>query len=180
MNSYWDHYKFRLECPSVGDDVEVAWRGKFRLEAQDVYQGLAWWVAKVVETKPSRDSTLPLKYKIHYPGWESRWDEWVDRRRLRWGMGKDLTTRIAANDPIELWCCGFNVPGAWLESTVRRVKREKYLVLRSPTSGSVWVDRDRIRPRRKKASTEIGPTGTVGVPGSFDGLCVPRSACTIS
>ena len=79
----------------AGDSVEVAWRGKFRLEAQDIYQGLAWWVAKVVETKAPR-------YKIQYPGWEPRWDEWVDRRRLRWGMDRDITSRIAVNDKIEV------------------------------------------------------------------------------
>ena len=79
----------------AGDSVEVAWRGKFRLEGRDIYQGLAWWVAKVVETKAPR-------YKIQYPGWEPRWDEWVDRRRLRWGMDRDTTSRIAVNDRIEV------------------------------------------------------------------------------
>tara|TARA_B110000090_G_scaffold192162_1_gene225334 strand:- start:158 stop:352 length:195 start_codon:yes stop_codon:yes gene_type:complete len=50
----------------------VAWRGKFRLEAMDVYQGLAWWVAEIVDKHTEQG-----KYKIRYPGWESRWDEWV-------------------------------------------------------------------------------------------------------
>jgi hypothetical protein len=31
-------YYRRLLDPWVGDKVEVAWRGKFRLEAMDVYQ----------------------------------------------------------------------------------------------------------------------------------------------
>jgi len=35
--------------PSLCGQVEVAWRGKFRLEASEVYQGLAWWVAEVVD-----------------------------------------------------------------------------------------------------------------------------------
>lgn len=32
----------------VGDKVEVAWSGKFRLESLKVYNGMAWWLAHVV------------------------------------------------------------------------------------------------------------------------------------
>lgn len=143
----WELFRGRLESPHVGDSVEVAWRGKFRLEAQDVYQGLAWWIATVVERG--------ARYKIHYPGWESRWDEWVDRRRLRWGSDKDITTQLNPKDRVELWCCGFNVPGAWLETSIKKVRRDKYAVHRSQGAGTVWVDRDRLRPRRRKLrSTE--------------------------
>jgi hypothetical protein len=39
----------RLLDPHVGDLVEVAWKGKFRLESLDIYQGLAWWSAIVVD-----------------------------------------------------------------------------------------------------------------------------------
>lgn len=35
--------------PQVGDKVEVAWKGKFRLESLEVYNGTAWWVARVVD-----------------------------------------------------------------------------------------------------------------------------------
>jgi len=80
-------YYRRLLDPWVGDLVEVAWRGKFRLEAMDVYQGLAWWEAVVVDKEEASDSTdgadsgaraagggehdgfrLAARYKIHYPG----------------------------------------------------------------------------------------------------------------
>lgn len=40
--NYRQAFKIRLADPQIGDKVEVAWRGKFRLEALDVYQGLAW------------------------------------------------------------------------------------------------------------------------------------------
>mmetsp|Transcript_4267 Transcript_4267/g.4430 ORF Transcript_4267/g.4430 Transcript_4267/m.4430 type:complete len:297 (+) Transcript_4267:156-1046(+) len=60
-------FRSRLADPQLGDKVEVAWRGKFRLEALDVYQGLAWWVAEIVDKHTSQG-----KYKIHYPGWESK------------------------------------------------------------------------------------------------------------
>ena len=51
-------YHERLLDPHVGDKVEVAWRGKFRLEALDIYQGLAWWVARVV------DKAEGYRYKV--------------------------------------------------------------------------------------------------------------------
>ncbi len=36
MNSF----QLRLNDPEIGDKIEVAWKGKFRLETQDVYQGI--------------------------------------------------------------------------------------------------------------------------------------------
>ncbi len=95
--------------------VEVAWKGKFRLESLDIYQGLAWWSAVVVDKR--QDGS---RYKIHYPGWDPRWDEWVHRDRLRWTVEQDLNLRIVAHDDVEIWCCGSNVPGAWLEAKVRK------------------------------------------------------------
>lgn len=43
------HHQERLLDPHIGDLVEVAWKGKFRLESLDIYQGLAWWTAIVVD-----------------------------------------------------------------------------------------------------------------------------------
>lgn len=65
--NYLAAFRSRLANPQTGDKVEVAWRGKFRLEALDVYQGLAWWVAEVVDKHASQG-----KYKIRYPGWENK------------------------------------------------------------------------------------------------------------
>jgi hypothetical protein len=45
----WRVKQERLLDPHVGDLVEVAWKGKFRLESLDIYQGLAWWSAIVVD-----------------------------------------------------------------------------------------------------------------------------------
>ena len=39
---------------------------------------------------------LSSRYKIHYPGWISRWDEWVDRKRLRWSW--QTNDEVAATD----------------------------------------------------------------------------------
>ena len=147
--------------------TQVAWRGKFRLEAMEVYQGLAWWEAVVVDKEvvapvaaaaaasaadpahPSSSSTSPVpgglhrsptlrgssgygtrlnennngggnggaatgstathaasaaglsaRYKIHYPGWISRWDEWVDRSRLRWSWHTNNEAAIKTGDEV--------------------------------------------------------------------------------
>lgn len=45
-----------------------------------------------------------------------RWDEWVPKARLRWAVDKNEIVQIQSDDIVELWCCGANVPGAWLES----------------------------------------------------------------
>jgi hypothetical protein len=144
--TYLSEFRTRLADPHIGDRVEVAWRGKFRLEAADVYQGLAWWVAEVVDKHPVHG-----KYKIRYPGWESRWDEWVPRSRLRWAVDMNCIEQIRANDTVELWCIGANVPGAWLESTVKKVKGNKYCVGRVLSSGPLWVERHRLRPVKHHA-----------------------------
>jgi hypothetical protein len=133
-------FKKRLEDPEIGDKVEVAWRGKFRLETQDVYQGLAWWLAEIVDKNPAEE-----KYKIRYPGWESRWDEWVPRSRLRWTVQPNKLVSIYVGDIVELWCCGVNVPGAWLETKVKKIRGNRYCLGKVISSGSLWVERDRIR-----------------------------------
>lgn len=56
---------------------------------------------------------------LNHNRWDSRWDEWVHRDRLRWTVEQDLNLRIGPNDDVEIWCCGSNVPGAWLEAKVR-------------------------------------------------------------
>ena len=145
-NDYRTHYQKRMIDPELGDKVEVAWRGKFRLEAMDVYQGLAWWCAEIVDKHTELE-----KYKIRYPGWESRWDEWVPRSRLRWAVERNTLCQITAGSVVELWCCGANVPGAWLESKVKKVRGNRYCINRVLTSGAtfqskpLWVDRDRLR-----------------------------------
>lgn len=49
VHKFKDLFKQRLLDPHIGDLVEVAWKGKFRLESLDIYQGLAWWSAIVVD-----------------------------------------------------------------------------------------------------------------------------------
>lgn len=146
-SGYYSAFCERLQDPHVGDKVEVAWRGKFRLEAVDVYQGLAWWLAEVVDKHSSQK-----KCKIRYPGWDSRWDEWVPRSKLRWSVEKNLQRSIRPKDAVEIWCCGATVPGAWLESRVKKVRDGRYCVGRVLSTGSLWVERERLRPLKKSSA----------------------------
>jgi hypothetical protein len=79
-------------------------------------------------------------------GWDARWDELVERKRLRWSVDHDKISPISVNDRVELWCCGQSVPGAWLDTVVKKIKRNLYGVLKSHSSSVIWVPRDRIRP----------------------------------
>lgn len=42
-------FNFNFFVWQVGDEVQVAWKGKFRLESLEVYDGTAWWLARVVD-----------------------------------------------------------------------------------------------------------------------------------
>lgn len=135
-------YQLRIRSPCIGDKVEVAWRGKFRLEAQEVYQGLAWWVAEVVDCHEEQN-----RYKIRYCGWDDDWDDWIPRDRLRWAVESNVVKRIHPNDNVELWCFGSNVPGAWLETKVTKIRGNRYYLDNQviAQSGQMWVRRDRLR-----------------------------------
>ena len=168
--TYKQLFKERIRDPQIGDKVEVVWQGKFRLEAFEVYHGRAWWVAEVVDKHTEQRS-----YKIRYPGWESRWDEWVPRERLRWAVEKNLTAKLATNDDVELWCFGSNVPGAWLETKIRKIKHGRYCVGKVYSQGALWVERGRLRPVFKALdqSPSRTPTETDGARSALlrMGLC---------
>lgn len=142
--SMYNAFHARLKDPSLGDKVEVAWKGKFRLETNDVYQGLAWWRAEIVDKH-----TAQKRYKIHYPGWESRWDEWVPSSRLRWMAERNDKEAVHVGDVVEVWCCGVNVPGAWLETKVKKIKSGMYCLGKVMSSGNLWVERNRLRLVRR-------------------------------
>lgn len=52
-----------LKAARVGQRIDVEWHG-------------SWWPAEVVSVKNGF-------YKIHYAGWGSEWDEWVELSRMR-------------------------------------------------------------------------------------------------
>lgn len=99
------------------------------------------------EALPSLNARSMRRYRVHYPGWDSRWDEWVDLHRLRWELDRDVDTEIEVNTVVELWCTGVNVPGAWLEARVRRIRGGMYYLGRILSSSrEVWVPRNKLRP----------------------------------
>ncbi|CAM9280816.1 unnamed protein product [Pylaiella littoralis] len=135
-------HRYRYKDPLVGDKVEVSWEGRFRLESLDVFVGRSWWGATVVQ-KLDR-----YMYRIHYPGWDSNWDEWVVRDRLRWPVDPFyLSTVFKVRDVVEVWCTGTHVKGAWLQARVRQIKQDqvslKNVLASSPRT--TWVPRANCR-----------------------------------
>ena len=127
-----ESFRQRLGDPAPGDRVEIAWRGRFRLEGLEVYRGLAWWAAEVVEKRDaaaaaaaagaheSLDDRRARKYKVHYVHWDARWDEWVARDQLRWPVPEGRTGVVASGDDVEVWCSGSAVPGASAPESLAR------------------------------------------------------------
>lgn len=159
--NYFKSYALRLKHPFLNDDVEIAWRGKFRLEGLDVYRGLAWWRAKIVDRHVAQD-----KYKVHYDGWDSRWDEWVPRSRVRWPFNPKTTCDgsfkiIKRDEVIEVWCQGNHVPGAWLEARVKRIRGNRLQLDKVQMNElPLWVDQHLVRVL-KESYDQDGQTRTV-------------------
>lgn len=62
-----------------------------------MYRGSAWWIAEIVDRHAAQG-----KYKVRYPGWDGRWDEWVPRHRLRWAVDTNTVARIRVGDAVEV------------------------------------------------------------------------------
>ena len=146
ISNYSAAYSLRLQYPCINDDIEIAWRGKFRLDGLDVYRGLAWWRAKIVDRHVSQE-----KYKVHYDGWDSRWDEWVPRTRVRWSFDPKTACDgsakfIKRDEVIEVWCQGNLVPGAWLEARVKRIRGTRLQLDKVQMNElPLWVDQHLVR-----------------------------------
>jgi hypothetical protein len=52
-----------LKNPKAGQKIEVEWHG-------------SWWAAEIVEARSGF-------FKIHYAGWGSEWEEWIEQNRMR-------------------------------------------------------------------------------------------------
>lgn len=140
--NYMEAFRHRFNDPCVGDRVEVAWDGKFRLESSsEIYQGKAWWLAVVIDKH-----SFQGKYKIHYPGWDHQWDEWVVRSRLRWTVEKNNIEKIFPDDIVEVFCQGTQVPGAWLVTKVLEISEDNlFCYVDVLTTGAKWISRSNIR-----------------------------------
>ena len=91
------------------------------------------------------------KYKVHYDGWEDRWDEWVTRSRVRWPFNPTTTCNgtskiIKRDDVVEVWCQGRIVPGAWLEARVKRIRGARLQLDKIQMNElPLWVNQHQVR-----------------------------------
>ena len=91
------------------------------------------------------------KYKVHYEGWEDRWDEWVCRSRIRWPFHhttscNGASTIINRDDVVEVWCQGRIVPGAWLEARVKRIRGARLQLDKIQMNElPLWVNQHQVR-----------------------------------
>src|SRR5262249_34884394 len=58
-----DQIRAQEQTWKVNDHVEVEWKGD-------------WYQAQIIQVQGKQ-------YKVHYDGYESSWDEWVDNNRIR-------------------------------------------------------------------------------------------------
>ncbi len=63
----------------LGDHVEVQWQGD-------------WYKAEVIEVKGNQ-------YKIHYEGYATSWDEWIDKSRVRSASVKQTKSNDVGQSP---------------------------------------------------------------------------------
>ncbi len=109
-------YSKTADVYRIGNIVEVSWKGY-------------WHMAKVDEAK-----TTEL-YKIHYVGWDAKWDEWVGESRMRHGYYK------TGDDVQVLW------KNKYMPAMIIEVKEMKYLIHYRGYSKEwdEWVGPERIR-----------------------------------
>jgi hypothetical protein len=98
-----------------------------------------WYGARVVEVRPGG-------WKVHYPGWDPKWDEWVDKSRIRpISQGK---LEVGKRYEVE-WR-----KGEWFEATVMRGLDDYFWYVHySGEAGDddEWVTADRVRPLSGKS-----------------------------
>jgi hypothetical protein len=103
---------------------EVAWGG-------------SWWRAEVLERKAGR-------IKIHYTGWGSEWDEWIEPQRIR---------RAAPDVPLSSGKTGQKVAiewhGSWWDGQIIATRSGLFKVHYAGWGAEwdEWVEPARLRAR---------------------------------
>ncbi|CAM9309569.1 unnamed protein product [Choristocarpus tenellus] len=165
-------YRERLVAPLVGDHVQVAWVGKFRLDTSNFYIGVSWWDAKVIAMDSSDVESMNqeaignfreravrshLRYKVHFHSWGNEWDQWVRPEFIRWrtnALGVGTGMDLAPGDRAEFYCCGELVGGSWLEAKVVKVSETAICLSQVVlTSKRVWVSKNMVRSRSASPKT---------------------------
>ena len=121
-----------------------------------------------------------LRYKVHYSGWDVRWDEWVARDRLRRALpdaesaaGGKEALRVADGDAVEVWCCGERVPGAWLESQVQCIQYASGL--RDPRLDDLINVGSMLQPPQARRNDANDNSDAAAQQQGLNDLWVPRS-----
>jgi len=105
-------FSFSSFCQKVGDKVKVEWKG-------------IWFPSTILETKEG-------KFKVHYDGWDSKWDEWVEKGRIQvWKVGEKINVE---------W------KGKWYPSTILEAKDGQFKVHYDgwEDTWDEWVTLDRM------------------------------------
>jgi hypothetical protein len=127
--------KRRIADPNIGDRLESAWFGRLVMghNIKDKFGGKTWWSATVIGKKVEETCQM---YMVSYKGWHSRWDEWVDRSKLRWINFQIYNNRIYPGNKVEVRIISRNLQlcpeNFWFESVVIDVNDDNiYTVERS-------------------------------------------------
>ena len=165
---YKQEYKSRLEDPHVGDDVEVAWRGKFRLGGLEICRGTAWWVAVVVD-KVALDAASggPGRgRKIHAASLVQGHVSWMGGPLGRVGLARSVAVarqeyargRYVETAGLRGGRCGSqNVPGLGSKGVCRKIRGDAVEVGRVLSTGSLWVTG--LVRRARSSSRKVKPAG---------------------
>lgn len=115
----------------VGDQLQVHWGSK-------------WWPARVTAVNAAGN-----KCKIHYKGYEHKWDEWVGADRIRTASSGGSKASASSR----AYYVGKRVKvlwnGKWWNAKVLRVKNNKYYIKYDGygSKWNEWVGNSRIRSR---------------------------------
>eukprot|EP00471_Norrisiella_sphaerica_P011217 CAMPEP_0184505016 /NCGR_PEP_ID=MMETSP0113_2-20130426/52748_1 /TAXON_ID=91329 /ORGANISM="Norrisiella sphaerica, Strain BC52" /LENGTH=234 /DNA_ID=CAMNT_0026894683 /DNA_START=65 /DNA_END=766 /DNA_ORIENTATION=- len=157
-----DEFVSRISSPRVGDVVEVLWQGKFYSHTLGEhgtmgFEGKAWWKASIVareaDNSPEVNIAAPASpngqpqyfYRAHFPGWESKWDEWIARTQIRWPKPLDHNSHLEMDigDHVEVLLESTRVPSVWMEGEVKKVTIdidgvELYLITGMKRPRHIW------------------------------------------
>jgi hypothetical protein len=104
----------------------------------EVLWGGSWWAAEILERKGGLT-------KIHYTGWGSEWDEWVEPKRLRQAAARPAGHRGKLGEKIEIeW------HGSYWDGEIIEVRGEFHKVHYTGwgSEWDEWVLAERLRARR--------------------------------
>ena len=107
-----------------------------------------WYASEIIDGKPSAGS-----YKVHYCGWDDKWDEWVDPTRLR----AIVKPKLNVGQRYEvLW------EKKWYLSTITKTVEDYFYFVHYENydgEDDEWITPERARVPREK-SGQTGPEFT--------------------